>query len=124
MATGRILLVEDNDINQRIARLTLTRVGHTVDGAWNGTQAVEACRAHDYDIVLMDCQMPEMDGLEATRQIRKLNKQQPTIIALTAHALANDRQECLTAGMDGYLAKPYRGEQLLRVVQDGLLARC
>ena len=88
-----------------------------VDAVWNGRQAVIACREQDYDVVLMDCQMPEMDGLEATQQIRKLKKPQPRIVAVTAHAVAGYREKCLECGMDDYLSKPYRREQLLRLVR-------
>ena len=118
MATARILLAEDNAINQKVAQLLLQRAGYAVDAVWDGYQAVEACSSQDYDMVLMDCQMPQMDGLEATRQIRKLEKQQPTIIAVTAHGLADDRKKCLDSGMDDYLSKPYHREQLLKMVQD------
>jgi CheY-like chemotaxis protein len=71
-------------------------------------------------VVLMDCQMPEMDGLEATRQIRKLNKPQPVIIAVTAHAIAGYREKCLESGMDDYVSKPYTADQLLAIVREGL----
>jgi CheY-like chemotaxis protein len=116
----RLLLAEDNAINQKVAQTILKKVGYTVDAVWDGSQAVQACTAQDYDVVLMDCQMPEMDGLEATRQIRKLNKQQPIIIAVTAHALVGDREKCLESGMDDYLSKPYRQEQLLQLIKENL----
>jgi two-component system, sensor histidine kinase and response regulator len=118
--TARILIAEDNAINQKVAQFVLKRAGYVVDTVWDGVQAVQACRATDYDLVLMDCQMPEMDGLEATRHIRQLDKPQPMIIAVTAHALVGDREKCLASGMDDYVSKPYQQEQLLRVVRENL----
>ena len=111
----RILVVEDNVINQKVALGMLARLSCRADIAADGSEAVEAvCRQH-YDVVLMDVQMPIMDGLEATRQIRArlpLDRQ-PHIIALTANALADDRERCLSAGMDDYLSKPLRAAQLV-----------
>jgi CheY-like chemotaxis protein len=115
---ARVLIAEDNAINQKVAQVTLKRAGYAVDAVWNGSEAVAACRAQDYDVVLMDCQMPEMDGWEATRQIRKLEKPQPTIIAVTAHALVGNREKCLESGMDDFLSKPYQTEQLLTMVRN------
>ena len=100
----------------------LRQTGYAIDVVEDGSQAVEACRLHEYGAVLMDCQMPEMDGLEATRQIRGLNRRQPAIIGLTAHALAGDREKCLASGMNDYLAKPYTLEQLLNIVKKHLEA--
>jgi CheY-like chemotaxis protein len=117
---ARILLAEDNAINQKVAQFMLKQAGYAVDTVWDGRQAVEACRTQEYDVVLMDCQMPEMDGLEAARQIRQLTRRQPIIIAVTAHALVGDREKCLESGMDEYLSKPYQRERLLKLVQDGL----
>jgi PAS domain S-box-containing protein len=112
----RILLVEDNPINQKVAQAMLKKFGHSVDMAVNGRKALEILRRVSYDLVLMDCQMPEMDGFEATRRIRKkiegcLNPDVP-IIAMTANAMEGDRERCLEAGMNDYLAKPVRTEQL------------
>jgi CheY-like chemotaxis protein len=118
--SARILLAEDNAINQKVAQFMLKRAGYAVDIVWDGSTAVQACCAQDYDVVLMDCQMPEMDGLEATRQIRKLNKPQPVIIAVTAHAIAGYREKCLESGMDDYVSKPYTADQLLAIVREGL----
>jgi CheY-like chemotaxis protein len=114
----RVLIAEDNAINQKVAQITLKRAGYAVDAVWNGNEAVAACRAQDYDVVLMDCQMPEMDGWEAARQIRKLEKPQPAIIAVTAHALVGNREKCLESGMDDFLSKPYQTEQLLTIVRN------
>jgi len=111
----RVLLAEDNLVNQRLATAILTREGHEVTLANNGQEALDAWAANSFDLVLMDVQMPEMDGLEASRQIRL--REQDTgahipIIAMTAHAMTGDRERCLEAGMDEYLSKPIRIRQL------------
>jgi CheY-like chemotaxis protein/HPt (histidine-containing phosphotransfer) domain-containing protein len=101
-----ILLAEDNPVNQRVASTMLERLGHRVDIAGDGAEAVATFRAGRYDAVLMDCQMPVMDGFEATRQIRAEAGGTIPIIALTASATSADRQACLEAGMNDHLAKP------------------
>ena len=112
----RILVAEDNTVNARIAATLLARFGATVDVATDGLEAVEAARQRGYDAILMDCQMPEVDGFEATRQIRDLEadglRRRTPIIAMTANAMAGDRERCLQAGMDDYLAKPVHPAEL------------
>ena len=117
----RILLAEDNRTNQMTAVRMLEKLGHQVDVAVNGTEAVEACRQFDYGIVLMDNQMPEMDGLTATRNIRQFEqahgKPRVPIIALTANAMRGDREMCLAAGMDDYISKPFKAAQLSEMIE-------
>jgi PAS domain S-box-containing protein len=111
----RILLAEDSLVNQKLATGVLRRQGHTVEIVNNGKEAVTAVRKRHFDLVLMDVQMPDMDGLEATTAIRAREKQiggRVPIIAMTAHALKGDRERCLKAGMDGYVAKPVRSKTL------------
>jgi CheY-like chemotaxis protein len=114
----RILMAEDNAINQRVGKLILQRAGFMIDLVSDGSEAVEAHIAEPYDVILMDCQMPIMDGFEASRLIRKLDKQlQPVIIAVTANALLGERERCLSAGMDDYLSKPFQADQLVALVR-------
>jgi CheY-like chemotaxis protein len=115
---GRLLLVEDNPINQKVGSHMVARLGWEVDLASNGVEALAAALESDYDLILMDCQMPEMDGFEATRRIRALGGRVGAvpIVAMTAIAMAGDRERCLRAGMDGYLSKPVSWEELERVL--------
>ncbi len=117
----RILLAEDNAINQKLALRLLERMGYRADVAGNGMETLEALRRQRYDVVLMDVQMPEMDGLETTRHIRSewAVQDQPRIIAMTANAMQEDREQCLAAGMDDYLSKPIRVDALI-----GALEQC
>jgi len=110
----RILLAEDNAVNLKVACRMLERLGHTVTFAANGSQALQSIKTNVYDLVLMDVQMPEMDGLEATRAVRawEAGKSHVPILALTAHAMDSHREECLAAGMDSYVSKPIQFELL------------
>ena len=113
----RILLAEDNAVNQKLALRLLEQMGYIADLASNGLEAVEALERQVYDVILMDVQMPELDGLEATRQIRKNGQiTQPNIIAMTANAMQGDREMCLAAGMDDYISKPIRINELVDVL--------
>ena len=114
----RILLAEDNVVNQKLALRLLQQMGYRADVASNGIEAIECCARQPYDVLLMDVQMPEMDGLEATRRIvaRWANGQRPRIVAMTANAMAGDRDECLAAGMDNYVTKPIRVDQLIEAL--------
>ena len=118
-----ILLAEDNPVNQRVAIARLTRLRHTVHAVTNGRAAVEAVATGSYDLVLMDVQMPEMDGIEATRNIREREAARGghvPIVALTAHAMKGDRERFLAAGMDAYAAKPFRSDGLQAAIAEAL----
>ena len=113
----RILVAEDNIINQQLIRQILDNLGYDADCVENGMLAVVAAQQKEYDMILMDVQMPEMDGLEATRQIRHRKGVQPVIVALTANAMRGDKEECLQAGMDDYISKPVRLDELMRLLK-------
>lgn len=120
---GRILLVEDNQVNQLVAKKMLEKLGYTVITASNGQEAIQQLLMADYDLILMDCQMPLMDGYDATMAIRNLShpvKAQIPIIALTANAMKSDEERCLSAGMNDYLSKPIRQEVLGRKIRKWL----
>jgi signal transduction histidine kinase/CheY-like chemotaxis protein/HPt (histidine-containing phosphotransfer) domain-containing protein len=119
----RLLVVEDNVVNQRLALLVLEQMGYRADVAGNGVEALLALDRAPYDVLLMDVQMPEMDGLTATRRIRARAGRQPVIIAMTANALKEDRDACLASGMDDYLSKPVRvGELQSALLRHGIRA--
>jgi osomolarity two-component system sensor histidine kinase NIK1 len=120
-----ILLAEDNKINQKVASKTLEAFGHKVEVVENGKLALDRFITNDYDLILMDLEMPEMDGLEATRQIRKVEEErmksgQPVkrikIVALTAHSTTEDKEHCLAVGMDDYISKPFRQTEIARAL--------
>jgi len=115
----RILLAEDNPLNQKLVIQILEREGAQVKVVPNGKEAVQAALEEEFDCILMDVQMPEMDGLRATSEIRKheeLSGRRTPIVAMTAHAMKGDREKCLLAGMDAYLPKPFKPEELVEVI--------
>ena len=113
-----ILVAEDNPVNQKLIERILFKLGYKATVIENGLEAVKEVQRNHYDIVLMDIQMPEMDGYEATRTIRKLNLEQPYIIAMTANALSEDRDICLSHGMDNYISKPMKLETLVAMLRE------
>ena len=116
---AEILLVEDNLVNQKVAVAMLKKLGCAVTVAPNGAKALEQIALRKFDLIFMDCQMPVMDGFEATSVIRQMDGDihDIPIVAMTAHALKEDRQRCLDAGMNDYLAKPVHRDALIAVVQ-------
>ena len=117
-----LLLAEDHPINQKLATRLLQKMGHSVTVVENGRQALLALEKNQFDVVLMDIQMPEMDGFEATAAIREREKSQDgthvPILAMTAHAMAGDRERCLEAGMDGYVSKPINVQELTEALEN------
>lgn len=124
--TLSVLVAEDNAVNRRLIETLLQSAGHHVTSASNGKQAVALCETQLFDLVLMDIEMPEMDGLEATRAIRESepSNSHVAIYALTAHALSGDRDKCLTVGMDGYIAKPINVDEVLKILSMLAQTRC
>jgi len=118
----RILLAEDNPVNKKVALRMLEKLGFRADAVTNGWEVLEALERQDYDVVLMDIQMPEMDGFETAQRIRQKWPKKPRIIAVTAHALEGDRERCLAAGMNEYLRKPIRLDELWSAIQPRFLS--
>ena len=116
---ARILLAEDNVVNQKVALRILGQMGYRADVAGNGLEAIDAVERQTYDVVLMDVQMPEMDGFEASREINRRwpGARRPRIVAMTANAMQGDRELCAAAGMDDYVAKPIRVEELVAALE-------
>lgn len=116
----KVLVSEDNEINIKVLKIILDKQGLSYEVATNGKLALEMYKQTEYDIVLMDCQMPEMDGLSATRLIREYEKQTSKkncpIVAMTANAMSGDKEKCLEAGMNDFIAKPFRSQDLVQKV--------
>ena len=114
----RVLLAEDNPINQKLAKLQLQKLGFEVNVAVNGQDALDAIDAVGFDLIFMDCEMPELDGYEATRELRRREGglRHTTVVAMTAHTLPSDREKCLAAGMDAYVSKPVMLQALTAVL--------
>lgn len=113
-----ILLVEDNKLNQTVVKFTLKRFGYNIDVANNGLEAIEKFKQGNYDFILMDIMMPEMDGIEATKIIRSMeNHEHIPIIALTADIMVSNEEKCMESGMDGHLAKPFEIDNLFKVLE-------
>jgi signal transduction histidine kinase/CheY-like chemotaxis protein len=113
----RILIAEDNLINQKLTQRVLSKLGYKSDVVMNGLEVLSAIKEHRYDLIFMDVQMPAMDGLEATIQIRQFEKVQPIIIAMTANVMEGDRDACLNAGMDDYISKPVKLDELMTILK-------
>jgi CheY-like chemotaxis protein len=121
--TLQILLVEDNELNQKFAMAVLRKMGHSIEVASNGQIGVEKFKEKSFDMILMDIQMPEMNGIEATKAIRELEELEGlgkhiTIIAVTAFAMEQDKKNCMDAGMDDFLAKPYKPFELEQKIKE------
>ena len=114
-----ILIAEDNIVNQKLIERILLKLGYQTDTVSDGIQVLQSVERKDYNIILMDIRMPEMDGLEATRAIRQMQVSQPYIIAMTANGMSNDREECLENGMNDYVAKPLSADEIIHSLKMG-----
>ena len=118
--TKKILVAEDNPINQKVIRIILERMGANYEFAMDGSEAFSKFETGAYSLVLMDCQMPKLDGLQASKQIRELEgrtlQERCPIVAMTANAMKGDRENCISAGMDDFLSKPFKSQDLVQVV--------
>jgi CheY-like chemotaxis protein len=112
-----ILIAEDNPVNQRLTERVLSKLGYEATQVFNGQEALEALTEKRFDVILMDIQMPVMDGLESTKKIRLLKQHQPIIIAMTANAMQGDREICLKAGMDDYISKPIKLDEIIMILE-------
>lgn len=118
----RVLVAEDNAVNQKVIKIILEKNGCSFSIAEDGAKAIEEFRHGSYDLILMDCQMPEVDGLQASRRIREWEEEagrgRCPIVAMTANAMKGDRDRCLEAGMDDFLAKPFKSQDLLNLMEE------
>ena len=114
----RILVAEDNPINQKLIERILHKLGYQFCMATNGIQALNSLKEREFDVILMDVRMPEMDGFEATQIIRQMTINQPYIIAMTANSMTQDREECLQAGMNDYIAKPFNSDGITKILKN------
>jgi len=119
-----ILIAEDNIVNQKLIERILHKLGYHTETASDGIQVLSSIAKKEYNVILMDIRMPEMDGLEATREIRQMAIKQPYIIAMTANAMSNDREECLDNGMNDYLAKPLSTDEIINSLKKGSAHIC
>ena len=113
-----ILIAEDNIINQRLIERILHKLGYRTDTVSDGVQVIDRIKKKEYNVILMDVRMPEMDGFEATKAIRQMPVKQPYIIAMTANAMSNDRDDCLEIGMNDYIAKPMRLAEIIKILKN------
>ncbi len=121
----RILVAEDNVVSQQYTVANLRKLGYNADIVTNGIEAINALKIKQYDVILMDCEMPALDGYEATKEIRQQEKngRHTWIIAMTAYAVVGDREKCIKAGMDDYINKPLRQEELRTALERGMAGR-
>jgi CheY-like chemotaxis protein len=116
-----ILIAEDNVINQKLIERILHKLGYQTDTAADGIKVIDALIKKDYNVILMDVRMPEMDGLETTQAIRQMTIEQPYIIAMTANAMSQDKEECLLIGMNDYIAKPMRLADIIKILTNAAI---